>query len=96
MKSVLRASRIGRVLLRYRLDDLLEGTPVERWLRLAHPFVPRASAEIAAQPRGVRLRLATIKGALEHSLNEAGLSAIASSRHRTIRLAVRAIDYWVL
>ena len=58
MKSVLRASRIGRVLLRYRLDDLLEGTPVERWLRLARPFVPRASAEIAAQPRGARLRLA--------------------------------------
>ena len=44
MKSVLRASRIGRVLLRYRLDDLLEGTPVERWLKLARPFVPRASA----------------------------------------------------
>nr|WP_298122651.1 ubiquinone biosynthesis regulatory protein kinase UbiB [uncultured Pseudoxanthomonas sp.] len=58
MKSVLRASRIGRVLLRYRLDDLLDGTPVERWLKLARPFVPRASAEIAAQPRGVRLRLA--------------------------------------
>ena len=58
MKSVLRASRIGRVLLRYRLDDLLEGTPVERWLRLARPFVPRASAQIAAQPRGARLRLA--------------------------------------
>lgn len=58
MKSVLRASRIGRVLLRYRLDDLLDGTPVERWLRLARPFVPRASAAIAAQPRGARLRLA--------------------------------------
>ena len=58
MKSVLRASRIGRVLLRYRLDDLLDGTPVEPWLRLARPFVPRASAEIAAQARGARLRLA--------------------------------------
>ncbi|MCH6484456.1 ubiquinone biosynthesis regulatory protein kinase UbiB [Pseudoxanthomonas sp. LH2527] len=58
MKSVLRASRIGRVLLRYRLDDLLDGTPVERWLKLGRPFVPRASAEIAAQPRGARLRLA--------------------------------------
>jgi len=58
MKSVLRASRIGRVLLRYRLDDLLDGTPAERWLKLARPFVPRASAEIAAQPRGARLRLA--------------------------------------
>ena len=58
MKAVFRASRIGRVVLRYRLDDLLEGTPAERWLRLAKPFVPRASAAIAAQSRGARLRLA--------------------------------------
>ncbi|KLI99927.1 ubiquinone biosynthesis regulatory protein kinase UbiB [Luteimonas sp. FCS-9] len=58
MKGLLRASRIGRVLLRYRLDDLLDGTPAERWLRLARPFVPRASAAIAAQSRGARLRLA--------------------------------------
>ncbi len=35
MKAILRASRIGRVILRYRLDALLEGTPAERWLRLA-------------------------------------------------------------
>ncbi|GGD51558.1 ubiquinone biosynthesis regulatory protein kinase UbiB [Pseudoxanthomonas indica] len=58
MRPVLRASRIGRVLLRYRLDDLLDDTPAERWLKLARPFVPRASAEIAVQPRGARLRLA--------------------------------------
>ncbi len=58
MKAVLRAARIGRVILRYRLDDLLHGTPAERWLRLAKPFVPRASAAIAAQSRGARLRLA--------------------------------------
>jgi len=58
VKGVLRASRIGRVLLRYRLDDLLDGTPAERWLKLARPFVPRASADIAAQSRGARLRLA--------------------------------------
>jgi ubiquinone biosynthesis protein len=55
---VLRAARIGRVLVRYRLDDLLDGTPAERWLRLMRPFVPRASKEIAVQPRGARLRLA--------------------------------------
>jgi ubiquinone biosynthesis protein len=54
----LRAARIGRVLLRYRLDALLEGTAAERWLRLMRPFVPRASQEIAAQSRGARLRLA--------------------------------------
>ncbi len=58
MKSGLRALRIGRVLLRYRLDDLLNGTPAERWLKLMRPFVPKASAQIAAQSRGARLRLA--------------------------------------
>jgi len=58
MKGVARAARIGRVLLRYRLDDLLDDTPVERWLKLMRPFVPRASDEIAAQSRGARLRLA--------------------------------------
>ncbi|HRN61560.1 MAG TPA: ubiquinone biosynthesis regulatory protein kinase UbiB [Luteimonas sp.] len=58
MSSVLRVARIGRVLLRYRLDDLLDDTPAARWLKLMRPFVPRASREIASQPRGVRLRLA--------------------------------------
>ena len=58
MKSGLRALRIGRVLLRYRLDDLLRGTPADGWLRLMRPFVPRASRDIAAMPRGMRLRLA--------------------------------------
>ena len=58
MKAALRAGRIGRILLRYRLDDLLDGTPAERWLKLARPFVPRATAAIAAQSRGARLRLA--------------------------------------
>ncbi|TYT26244.1 ubiquinone biosynthesis regulatory protein kinase UbiB [Luteimonas viscosa] len=58
MNTVLRAARIGRVLLRYRLDDLLDDTAAERWLKLMRPFVPRASAAIAAQSRGARLRLA--------------------------------------
>ena len=58
MKPVLRALRIGRVLVRYRLDDLLDGTPAERWLKLLRPFVPRAPEAIAALPRGARLRLA--------------------------------------
>ena len=58
MKSGLRALRIGRVLVRYRLDDLLDDTPAERWLKLMRPFVPSASREIAALPRGARLRLA--------------------------------------
>lgn len=58
MSAFLRAARIGRVLIRYRLDDLLDDTPAERWLKLARPFVPRASREVAAMSRGARLRLA--------------------------------------
>ena len=58
MSAILRASKIGRVLIRYRLDDLLDGTPAERWLKLARPFVPRASREVAALSRGARLRFA--------------------------------------
>ncbi|ADV25991.1 2-polyprenylphenol 6-hydroxylase [Pseudoxanthomonas suwonensis 11-1] len=58
MRGALRAWRIARVVLRYRLDALLDGTPAERFLRLARPFVPRASADVAAQPPGMRLRLA--------------------------------------
>lgn len=58
MTPLFRAWRIGRVLLRYRLDDLLDDTPVEGWLKLARPFVPRASAEVACMSRGARLRMA--------------------------------------
>lgn len=58
MRAALRAWRIGRVLLKYRLEDLLEGTAPRRWLGLARPFAPSVPADVAAQPRGVRLRLA--------------------------------------
>ncbi|TCT25387.1 ubiquinone biosynthesis regulatory protein kinase UbiB [Thermomonas haemolytica] len=58
MRSALRAWRIGRVLLRYRLDALLDGTPAERWLTLMRPLVPRAPREVASLSRGARLRLA--------------------------------------
>src|SRR5690606_1018487 len=58
LSTLLRAARIGRVLLRYRLDDLFDDTPAERWLKLMRPFVPRAAGDIAARSRGARLRLA--------------------------------------
>jgi len=58
MKPVMRILRIGRVLVRYRLDDLLDHTPAERWLRLMRPFVPRVPQQVAAMTRGARLRLA--------------------------------------
>lgn len=58
MSSTARAWRIGRVLLRYRLDEFLHDTAAAPWLRLARPLVPRASREVASLPRGTRLRLA--------------------------------------
>ncbi len=58
IRGALRATRILRVLVKYRLDSLLEGTGVEPVARLLRPFVPRASGEIAAHSRGARLRMA--------------------------------------
>jgi len=58
LKSILRAARIGRVLVRYRLDALLDDTAAERWLKLMRPFVPKAAANIATHSRGARLRMA--------------------------------------
>ena len=55
--SAMRALRIVRVLLRHRLDALLETTAFGKWLWLLRPFTPAASAE-ADFPRGKRLRLA--------------------------------------
>ncbi|MET0290298.1 MAG: AarF/UbiB family protein, partial [Pseudoxanthomonas sp.] len=57
MRAALRANKIGRVLIRYRLDALLDGTPAEPWLKLARPFVPRARDDVAAMSRGARLRM---------------------------------------
>ncbi len=53
MKALFRACRISKVMLRYRLDTLLDGTAAERWLRLAKPFVPRISAGLLSSPEGV-------------------------------------------
>ncbi len=57
MRSVFRALRIARVLLKHRLDALLENTAFGKWLWLLRPFAP-AHNEEAGFPRGQRLRLA--------------------------------------
>jgi ubiquinone biosynthesis protein len=57
-RGSLRLLQIARVVLRWRLDVLLEGTVLERRLALLKPFVPAARAEVAELPRGARLRLA--------------------------------------
>ena len=55
-RGSLRALGIVRVLLRHRLDSLLEDTAVGGWLWLLKPITRRASA--TDLPRGQRLRLA--------------------------------------
>jgi ubiquinone biosynthesis protein len=57
-RGSLRLLQIARVLLRWRLDALLEGSRLERRLALLKPFVPAARAAVAELSRGARLRLA--------------------------------------
>ena len=58
LRGTRRLWQVGRTLLRYRLDALLHGTPLERRLALLRPLAPRVAPDIAALPRGARLRLA--------------------------------------
>jgi ubiquinone biosynthesis protein len=53
-----RVLRVLAVLVRYRLDDLIDEAHVMRPLQWARAVLPRPRAEIAAMPRGARLRLA--------------------------------------
>src|SRR5690606_26580294 len=53
-----RLARMFGVIVRYRLDDVVDDARRVRALRWARLVVPRASAEIAALPRGARLVLA--------------------------------------
>ena len=53
-----RVMRIAAVVIRYRLDDVIDDAHRFRILRWARLFVPRAPAEVAALPRGARLVLA--------------------------------------
>jgi len=57
MRSAFRALRIARVLLKHRLDGLLETTVFGRWLWLLRPL-SAVRREEANLPRGQRLRLA--------------------------------------
>jgi ubiquinone biosynthesis protein len=53
-----RVLRIAAVLVRYRLDDVIDDAHRFRVLRWARLVVPRAPADVAALPRGARLVLA--------------------------------------
>lgn len=58
LRHARRLFRVGRVLLRYRLDALLEGDGLPRGLVVLRPLLPRARGAIAATAPAVRLRLA--------------------------------------
>jgi len=53
-----RVLRVLAVLVRYRLDDLIDEAHVMRPLQWARAVLPKPRAEIASMPRGARLRLA--------------------------------------
>ncbi len=61
LRQLPRLLRIAAVLVRYRLDDLVEGAHLFRPLLVLRPLLPRPRADIAAQPRGARLRLALME-----------------------------------
>jgi len=61
LRQVPRVLRIAATLVRYRLDDLVEGAHLFRPLRWLRPLLPRPRRDIAELPRGARLRLALIE-----------------------------------
>jgi len=61
LRQLPRLLRIAAVLVRYRLDDLVEGAHLFRPLLFLRPLLPRPRTDIAAQSRGARLRLALIE-----------------------------------
>ncbi|HET9485278.1 MAG TPA: ubiquinone biosynthesis regulatory protein kinase UbiB [Xanthomonadales bacterium] len=58
MRGFIRLAGIARVLLRYRLDELVEATHLFRPLRLVRGIVAPSGPEILRMPRGARLRKA--------------------------------------
>ena len=56
LRMLPRLLRVATVLLRYRLDELVDATRLYRPLKLLRPLLPRARADVRALPRGARLR----------------------------------------
>lgn len=53
-----RLLRVAAILLKYQLDELVDGAHLFRPLKLVRAVFPRAPAEVRGLPRGARLRLA--------------------------------------
>lgn len=58
LRQLPRLLRIAAVLLRYRLDELVDAAHLFRPLKIVRPFFPKPRADIAIMSRGERLRLA--------------------------------------
>jgi ubiquinone biosynthesis protein len=58
LRQLPRLLRIAAVLLRYRLDELVDAAHLFRPLKMIRPFFPKPRADVAAMARGERLRLA--------------------------------------
>ena len=61
LRQLPRMLRIAAVLVRYRLDDLVESAHLFRPLLALRPFLPRPRGDVAGLARGARLRLALIE-----------------------------------
>jgi ubiquinone biosynthesis protein len=61
LRQVPRMLRIAATVARYRLDETIDGLRPPRSLRLLCAVLPKLPADIAALPRGARLRLALIE-----------------------------------
>jgi ubiquinone biosynthesis protein len=58
LAQIPRLLRIAAVLVRYRLDDLVDAAHLYRPLKLARGVLPRPRGDIAGLPRGERLAIA--------------------------------------
>jgi ubiquinone biosynthesis protein len=61
LRQLPRMLRIAATLVRYRLDELVEGVHLFRPLKWLRPLLPRPHADIARLARGARLRLALVE-----------------------------------
>jgi ubiquinone biosynthesis protein len=61
LRQTPRLLRIAATLVRYRLDDLVDGAHLFRPLKWLRPFLPKPHADVAKLARGARLRLALIE-----------------------------------
>jgi ubiquinone biosynthesis protein len=61
LRQAPRLLRIAATLVRYRLDDLVDGAHLFRPIKWLRPLLPRTRADLASLARGARLRLALIE-----------------------------------